>query len=584
MAKYDMGFCTPNRWYASAVLTTDTINNTETVQVQTLPDYQYLYMSFAASNYGEEVSGEDYVAVFVDNDYYCTVYLDPTDPEYFYTYRNKNIGSFAAGTHTLKLVLVPGQDEEDSDLVDNVYQTTFTVEDTGRGSFFQAYHGGDTFNVNCHATLSLDCGKYIFSGNFIGSVAGKKVNAKMELYNSHNQKVFSVSIKKGKFKYKEVVLSKDTYTVRVTSTDKQKTADTITFEINGDVYYKADSNDNSIGLVSNVTCYSATVLSDPRTLIANGWVGLGDAVSFRQINFAYDGKYTFTLNTTDQIKLSLVQVTTDAKGQKKEKKVTSVTVNGKKKYGKDVSFGGVLLEKGTYFLQAEALKADKGTNADFSVKVSATSVFFVDGDDGTNNWLYDKNRGLNKASLVVTNLSSETENVYLDLEDVSEEDYDNFVGYGDDTDFAKIKLADSAAVSFSLTATDATKFVIYSLTEKKGKYTLKALQTTKLSKSKGATEYTANTKALSLAAGEYYISMESTNAKKGGSAYYNVTLNADACFWPAEENLESCISGAPDTQDELSFGMNGLEEALAATSGSGLAELDAKSTWQNLLA
>ena len=193
---------------------------------------------------------------------------------------------------------------------------------------------------------------------------------------------------------------------------------------------------------------------------------------------------------------------------------------------------------------------------------------------------------MNPAEFVVNHITAETMDVYLDVTDVSRDGYDNFVGFGDAVDFAKITLDQAATISFSMNATDAAKFVIYSLTEKKGgKYAMKALQTTKLKKAtKDAAEYTAETKALSLEAGDYFISMESTNAKKGGEAYYNVTLNSDACVWPAGESLESCITDCLNAQDELSFGRNGLEKALAGAGGSCLAEQDDKSACQNMLA
>ena len=42
------------------------------------------------------------------------------------------------------------------------------------------------------------------------------------------------------------------------------------------------------------------------------------------------------------------------------------------------------------------------------------------------------------------------------------------------------------------------------------------------------TYYAATTKAIQLAAGDYYIAVQSTNAKKGGAAYYNVEVSFDA--------------------------------------------------------
>ena len=583
MSQYDLGFYKPDEWYADAVITTDSIENDDTVETQTLPDYQNLYLSFGTGNYGDVLSDAFYVEVSIDGEFYRTIKLDPLQAEDHKTFTNLQLGTFAAGTHTLEMELVAGPDDENDS--NNFYETTFTVEDTGRGSYFNTFYGGDTFSLDCVATFEVDYGKYILSGNFIGSEAGRKVNARMEMYNSHNQRIFAATIKNGKFKYKEVVLTKGAYRVFILSTDNQKTADTITLSVSGNVYYKSDYGDNSVALVSSVDRYTVLVQDAPRTIISNGWVGLGDTLSLRRIDFACTGKYTFTVNSTDKVKISVIQVTVDAKGKLKEKKMASTTISAKKKYGKDINISGVLLTKGTYYLQAEALKAAKGTNADFSVKLSSESVFYIDCDTGSNNWLYDKKLGVNPAEFAVTELTSETVDVYLDVNDVSKDGYDNFVGFGDAVDFAKITLSQAASISFSMNATDATKFVIYSLTEKKGKYTLKALQTTKLKKpAKNATEYTAETKVLSLEAGDYFISMESTNAKKGGSAYYNVTLNSDACVWPAEENPESCLAGVLNAQDELSFGRNGLEEALAGASASALAELDDKSAWQNMLA
>ena len=49
-----------------------------------------------------------------------------------------------------------------------------------------------------------------------------------------------------------------------------------------------------------------------------------------------------------------------------------------------------------------------------------------------------------------------------------------------------------------------------------------------LKQAKGETLFTAETKALLLEAGVYYVSMESTNAAKGGRAYYEVAVDQDA--------------------------------------------------------
>jgi autotransporter passenger strand-loop-strand repeat protein len=108
--------------------------------------------------------------------------------------------------------------------------------------------------------------------------------------------------------------------------------------------------------------------------------------------------------------------------------------------------------------------------------------------------------------------------------------YNNYVGYGDEIDFKKIELKSAAALYFSITATEAAKFTIWQWDTKKKK--LVSLQSTTL-KSNGSlysSEYTAFTKNILLTAGEYYLSVESTEASKGGNAYYNVTLSESEFF------------------------------------------------------
>ncbi len=327
--------------------------------------------------------------------------------------------------------------------------------------------------------------------------------------------------------------------------------------VTGDVFYKSDLYDNSISDVRNQYPYLVTVRDGGRSLISNGWVGFGDVLSFRQVDFEYNGKYTFTVNSSDQVKVSLISVTVDAKGRSKEKTVASVSISGKK-IGKDVNFGGVLLTSGTYFLRVEALKAAKGTNADYSVKINGNSTFFTDSDDGWNNYLYDKKAAhpLNphKNDFVTTDINSSTGGIFLD-EDSPEGDWNNFVGYGDDTDYARIRLSGSAKLSFNLTATDAAKFTIYKLVEGTGKkantFTLKSLQSTTLKKVKGTDIYSAGTKVLVLNEGEYFISMQSTNAKKGGSAYYNVELNTVLCSGLSNESAPASALAMTEAEGEL---------------------------------
>ena len=218
----------------------------------------------------------------------------------------------------------------------------------------------------------------------------------------------------------------------------------------------------------------------------------------------------------------------------------------------------------------------KGNIAYYNVNLNEKSAFFTNGDGGWNNWLYQKSTGPNpnRDDFITTVISSSTGEIQLDKDgDVDSEDWLNFVGYGDAVDYAKIVLNDEAKLSFTIRATDAAKFVIYRLTEKVGKngtvsYSRKTLQTTTLKKDKQNQLYTVNTKALKLSAGEYYISVQSTNAKKGGNAYYSVNLNEAYCQF-TEDTLKSTlpdakVADALTQPDDLSFGQY-CEDAPLAT-------------------
>ena len=574
----DLSFYKPDGWYDKAVIMPDTDSSFETAQ--TLLDHKFLYLSIAPTNYSEDDAGPFFVEVYFDGEFNRELVFDGVKAGYYKSREDINVGSFTVGTHTVELVVIPTEEEQDPS--DNVYSTTFTVTQDPDRDFYSGYYYGDRYSIDCKVSVALDYGKYVFSGNFIGSELGRKVNAKIEVYDSRSKKVATVSVKKGKVQYKEFVLAKDTYTMFVLSTDNQKTADRVTFNVSGEVFYKSNLNDNCIDDVAYRDPYIVTVQNTPRTLIADGWVGFGDVLSCRQIEFGYAGRYAFTINTTDQLKVSVVSVTTDGKGRPKEKKVVSASVSGKKKFGTDVGFGSVLLEKGTYYLVVEATNPAKGTNADYSVKIGASSKFYTDADDGGNNWIYDKNTGLNDPdNLILKKITAETEEIYFDWYDVSEDGYDNCVGFGDPVDYVEISLSGKASLSFSLTATDAAKFSIVSLTPKKGgKYTVKELQKTTLKKAKGETEFTAVTKALALDAGSYYLCMQSTNAAKGSEAFYNVKLNTAECS--GLENLGGSDLSALDMPDELSFAQTaGTDDPLVA-SASGLAELNGDSAWQDL--
>ena len=143
-----------------------------------------------------------------------------------------------------------------------------------------------------------------------------------------------------------------------------------------------------------------------------------------------------------------------------------------------------------------------------------------------------------------TLITSDSYGIQIDENEASY--YNNYVGYGDEIDFLKVRLDDAAQLSFEVTATDASKFTIWQWDDRKDKLVSLQASTLKLeeesyvkSGAKGSSlskYYHIETKNLLLNAGDYYLSMESTNAAKGGNAYYNVYLYESVFF--AEGNTE----------------------------------------------
>ena len=249
---------------------------------------------------------------------------------------------------------------------------------------------------------------------------------------------------------------------------------------------------------------------------------LTDAADFTKIHLDCGTSLSLKINATGASKLVIYSLT-----EKKDRNGSTVSFTKKAlqttKLGKPKTADGeymeeskpLLLEKGDYYISMESTDIRKGGSAFYNVTLNDLTKFYSDDDDGTNNWVYDRKlKVLNpdEGDLVETKLNNKTTDVQLDKAAVSYTDgfkntYSNFVGYGDDTDFGKIWLEGSAKLSFSIRATNAAKFTVYTLNVKWNKknqpvYSLKALQTTKLKKV-NANLYEVSTKALKLASGIY---------------------------------------------------------------------------------
>ena len=119
----------------------------------------------------------------------------------------------------------------------------------------------------------------------------------------------------------------------------------------------------------------------------------------------------------------------------------------------------MLLDEGTYYIGVQSTNAKKGGDADYSVSVDASSIFYTRADN-SDDWTRLKTDGE----------SGDIGSIGL-IESAGTIISDEWVGYGDEWDYKEFSLENAAKLSFRVNAGDATKYVIYKLvskTDKKG--------------------------------------------------------------------------------------------------------------------
>ena len=341
-----------------------------------------------------------------------------------------------------------------------------------------------------------------------------------------------------------------------------------------------------------------SVLEDGRC----NFVGFGDDADFLKISLDSAAKLRFTLDATNAAKFVIYRLTetgTDKYGnpayQYKALQTTSLT----KKNGFSATTKSLLLQKGEYYIAMRSTSTKMAASAYYGVTLEqgeSGSVFYTDGDGGGNGWLYDKKtKQANSAVLDAAGIALTPGSIRLDAETPSGEGsggWENFVGFGDAADYAKLDLSATSKMKFTVTASGAAKFVVYSLTEtgtdKNGDpiYKLKTVLTKTLKKKRNGDTYiyTATTKTVSLSPVEnrtYFIAVKSTSAAKGRTAYYNVTLD----FLETAAGSALAMPESTDSltmPDNLSFGQYAASDTLAYASASSLASLDESSAMQVL--
>ena len=322
------------------------------------------------------------------------------------------------------------------------------------------------------------------------------------------------------------------------------------------------------------------------------FVGFGDASDFRKIELKFAAKLSFDLAKTTGGAAKLVVYTVNDSG-KMVVANSKLMVTTKATATSGILKNQVVLQKGVYYIAVQSTDASKGKEAYYNVSLNAKSVFYEDGDLGTNNFI-SKTKKVDEAVREDENAVSLYAGEQLRLDGVLDGDaeinetkggveYFNFVGTGDDSDIVRIQANAGMKVSLKVTATDAVSLVVYGL---QNNGTLKALKTVK-SKNNVAELIDFELKAKSAPGGQFFLGVTSTNAKKGSAAYYNVDVvsvsGQDLAPFSASEAFSLAMPEADSLgiSDALNFGQYDAD-ALADASASALAELDDKSGWLNI--
>ena len=298
------------------------------------------------------------------------------------------------------------------------------------------------------------------------------------------------------------------------------------FELNredSDMFVDGDNTDDWTDLKvageSGEVAY-AGILDECSFDLLSDWVGFGDEIDYAGFTLDSAAKLSFSLDSTDAAKFTIYQLIRGKDGTYSLKALQTTSLTYDKEFEDyEATTKSLLLEAGEYYVSMQSTNAAQGGSAWYNIYLNDeddATVFFTEGDN-SDDWT---DIGTEGPLGQVRDVGTIDENSFDILSD--------WVGYGDESDYAKFTLDNAAKLSFSIDADGMAKFTVYQLIRgKDGTYSLKALQSTALSYDKEFEEYAANTKSLLLEAGEYYFSVQSTNAAQGGSAWYNVYLNEE---------------------------------------------------------
>lgn len=370
------------------------------------------------------------------------------------------------------------------------------------------------------------------------------------------QKVLSTKVKKDRnakneyYALKDVVVGAGDYYFCVELAKPKKGGDVdYTVSVAGYSYTRGDNSDDTADKARDIGTLSIAPAQKQTGTIYSDWVGWEDEYDYMKFTLSSAARLRFHISSDEGTKFSFFAVGS-------EKAILKATAKKDLIVGYEATTKEALLEAGDYCICMQSTNATKYGYSDYTIELKS-SVFFSDGDGRSNDILLNSGKQLDDVAKTFqpTVISGNTA-ILLDKQKtvsrkIDNRTYNNFVGFGDETDYGAIRLNHDGKLYFTVTANDTAKFTVYKLVagsgKKSGTFTAKALLSGKLKKKKRETVYTfGNAKGLQLLAGEnYYICVQSTNAKKSEyGTYYNISVEYEQMSVVKEGKMSDVLTGA----------------------------------------
>ena len=381
---------------------------------------------------------------------------------------------------------------------------------------------------------AVDYQKLVFqhAGSYTFTTSGLSGKVKLTVYsvdaNGKQKSLKSITVNSGAGTIKDLLLEANTnYYIAVESTDAKKGA-SIDYEVSvGGKVFNHDKNglaNNSFDQARALPVLTVTGNADgtlgSTPVLADEWVGYGDAADWQKLTFTDAGSYTFTVSGLSQ-KAKLTVYSVDANGKLKSMK--SITVNAPKSGVASGTIKDLLMLAGTtYYIAVEAPDWKKGVGTDYELNVSG-NVFNHAKNNLANN-SYDQVRGQS-----VTPITGNADGTLSTTPLLADE----WVGYGDSVDFQKLTFTNAGSYTFTVSGvSQKVKLTVYSVDANGRLKSMKSI-TVNAPKSGVASGTIQN---LLMDAGSYYVAVEATDWKKGVGTDYDLTVNGNV-FNHAKNNL-----------------------------------------------